>query len=496
MKRWIIGILIIAMFIPMFATNTQATLSTTHDETPQNLYVNTPVTLKTTDYRSSNGDPSTDTLTVTVTLPNSTTITIAQESFTIANGETKTFTYTYCPPISGTYTVTYDYDNAPDQTGTFTAYLPDVSTSATDMIYVNESVKIDTAIQTTIGAYNGTLDIYVNATGESPSLIDTWGIVMQNDQTLEHTVYYKATKIDTYTITYDFSADELDRTETFTSFKRPTITTNIDPTTMWQGNTTTVSYTVQGNNTFHPDLTVRAKIIRPDESYYYTDSKSLSIPSSDTLNATVSWDIKQITTGHYGVYFEETQHGLNAQTGGFDVTVNPNEIKNKPPVAFASSNTDVAFIGDTVKFTGDASDIDGIVVNYTWNFGDGNVSYEKNPQHYYNKSGKYTISLIVTDNDGGKGYSNITITVYDNKTVPVRTIYMGMPTPYFGYIILLIGAVFLVINLDSLSRTSLFHISFLDKHGDILGGLMIVFGLEEWLSNGLVQRIIGSLLGF
>ena len=121
--------------------NTSATLSTTHEETPQNLYVGTPVTLKTTDYRSSSWDSSTDQLWVNITLPDSTTINIAHESFSIDRYETKTFTYTYYPPISGDYTVTYDYENAPDQTGSFTAYLPDVTTSATDMVYVNETVK-------------------------------------------------------------------------------------------------------------------------------------------------------------------------------------------------------------------------------------------------------------------------------------------------------------------------------------------------------------------
>jgi|GEM_PF-3673490 len=497
MKKAIMTIVIIALLMPMLSMTTNATLSTTHEETPQNLYVETPVTLKTTDYRSSNLDPSTDQLWVNVTLPNSTTINIAYESFSIDRYEIKTFTYTYYPPTSGDYTVTYDYYYAPDQVGSFTAYLPDVTTSATDMVYVDESVKIDTTIETTIGAYNGTLNIYINGTGESLSLIDSWSIVMDNYETKEHTAYYKPTKNDTYTITYDFSANELDRTEKFTVFSKPMVIAYATPDTMWQGNTTVISYSVVGNNTFHPDLTVRGKITRPDGSYYYTVEKTLSIPTSDTLTATISWDIKQIVIGHYGVYFEETEHGLNTQTGGFSVIENPEEVKNSPPVGFADTNMETVFVGDTVKFTGDGSDLDGVIVNYTWNFGDGTTSYEKNPEHHYESAGTYTVTLTVIDNDGAKGYSNITMTVYDTagKTVG-RQEYLGMPTPYLGILFVVIGGIFIALNLDSLSRKELFHISFFENHGDILGAFLLIFGIEEILTNGLIQRILGIALGF
>lgn len=487
--------LIIALFVPMLTVNTTATLSTTHEESPQNLYVGTPVTLKTTDYRSSNWDYSTDQLWVNITLPDSTTINIAHESFSISAGETKTFTYTYYPPISGDYTVTYDYYYAPDQTGSFTAYLPDVTTSATDMVYVNETVKIDTSISTTIGAYNGTLDIYINGTGESPSLIDTWNIVMDNYQTKEHTVYYTPTKNDTYTITYDFSSDELDRTETFEAFKKPTVIAEINPTSMWQGNTTTISYTVVGNNTFHPELNVRAKIIRPDGSYYYTEDKTVYVPSSDTLTATVSWDIKQITMGHYGVYFDETLHNVDKSTDGFDVTVNPNEIRNHPPIAFASVNLPKIMEGDTVKFEADGSDEDGMVVNYTWDFGDGTISYEKNPSHTYEHAGTYTVTLTVTDNDGAKGYDNITVTVYGQPPAP-RTTYLGMPTPYLGILFLVIGGIFLAFFIDAKSGEALFEVSFLRKYGDFFGLILIVLFVEEYLTNGAIQRFLGTMLGW
>ena len=56
---------------------------------------------------------------------------------------------------------------------------------------------------------------------------------------------------------------------------------------------------------------------------------------------------------------------------------------------------------DEIKFNANSSyDINGFIANYTWNFGDGNVSYEQNPSHKYADNGTYNVTLTVTDNDG------------------------------------------------------------------------------------------------
>lgn len=45
-------------------------------------------------------------------------------------------------------------------------------------------------------------------------------------------------------------------------------------------------------------------------------------------------------------------------------------------------------------------DEDGLIINYTWDFGDGNISYEQNPKHAYSNYGLYTVTLIVRDDKG------------------------------------------------------------------------------------------------
>ena len=54
---------------------------------------------------------------------------------------------------------------------------------------------------------------------------------------------------------------------------------------------------------------------------------------------------------------------------------------------------------DIVDFIDNSSD-DGYIVNWTWNFNDGNASYEQNPSHNYEEIGEYLVTLTVEDEDG------------------------------------------------------------------------------------------------
>jgi len=58
--------------------------------------------------------------------------------------------------------------------------------------------------------------------------------------------------------------------------------------------------------------------------------------------------------------------------------------------------------GSTVSFTSMATDSDGIIEKYSWNFGDGAKSSSPNPTHQYDNAGTYTVTLTVTDDDGKK----------------------------------------------------------------------------------------------
>lgn len=56
--------------------------------------------------------------------------------------------------------------------------------------------------------------------------------------------------------------------------------------------------------------------------------------------------------------------------------------------------------GQQVYLDSGAQDSDGTVVAYSWDFGDGSHSAEASPAHTWSSPGTYTITLVVTDNDG------------------------------------------------------------------------------------------------
>jgi chitodextrinase len=62
-----------------------------------------------------------------------------------------------------------------------------------------------------------------------------------------------------------------------------------------------------------------------------------------------------------------------------------------------------------VKFTGSATDQDGTISLYLWDFGDGTTSEEQNPTHTYTCPGDYVVSLTVLDNDGLLGQTSTDI---------------------------------------------------------------------------------------
>jgi hypothetical protein len=65
----------------------------------------------------------------------------------------------------------------------------------------------------------------------------------------------------------------------------------------------------------------------------------------------------------------------------------------------------------TFHFTGTASDPDGNVVFYSWDFGDGGNSLGQNPTHTYECPGNYTVVLTVMDNDGITSQASLGVNV-------------------------------------------------------------------------------------
>ena len=73
---------------------------------------------------------------------------------------------------------------------------------------------------------------------------------------------------------------------------------------------------------------------------------------------------------------------------------------NRPPTAEANGPYSGG-AGDPIAFSSAGSgDLDGGLLTYVWNFGDGTTSTQANPTHVYAASGIYTATLRVTDSGG------------------------------------------------------------------------------------------------
>jgi PKD repeat protein len=95
-------------------------------------------------------------------------------------------------------------------------------------------------------------------------------------------------------------------------------------------------------------------------------------------------------------------------------------VRNKPPTADAGGNAGVAPAlryegqeGVDIHFKGSASDVDGTITSYAWDFNDdGIVDAETLEADYkYADNGEYLATLTVTDNNGATGQAQVDVIV-------------------------------------------------------------------------------------
>lgn len=92
-------------------------------------------------------------------------------------------------------------------------------------------------------------------------------------------------------------------------------------------------------------------------------------------------------------------------------------VKTPPNATFTYSPT-APLTDENVTFNAAASyDFDGQIVNYFWDFGDGNTGTGNVTVHSYADNGTYTVTLTITDNDGLNSTASDTIVVQNRPPV-------------------------------------------------------------------------------
>gem|GEM_PF-252587 len=146
-------------------------------------------------------------------------------------------------------------------------------------------------------------------------------------------------------------------------------------------------------------------------------------------SGSTDWD-RYTAAGVYTVTLTVTDDGGATDTEVRTIQVGPT---NQPPVASFTVSPPSPGIGEWVRFDASASyDPDGSIVSYSWDFGDRSSGAGVSEWHQYTAPGTYTVTLTVTDDDGGMDTEVRTIQVGPTNQPPVASFTVSPPNPAVG----------------------------------------------------------------
>lgn len=105
---------------------------------------------------------------------------------------------------------------------------------------------------------------------------------------------------------------------------------------------------------------------------------------------------------------------------GTNPDTTPGGIFNLPPTVVLTATPQRGVAPLTVLFSSAGSTDDGLIVQRTWDFGDGQTSQDISPQHIYQTTGQYTVRLTLVDDLGARSSRTQTISVTDQPIAVIR----------------------------------------------------------------------------
>ncbi|MBI4173559.1 MAG: PKD domain-containing protein, partial [Candidatus Aenigmarchaeota archaeon] len=113
------------------------------------------------------------------------------------------------------------------------------------------------------------------------------------------------------------------------------------------------------------------------------------------------------TYGAAGFYTASANLTSIACGFGFAVVARPNTTignlsitGNRIPTLDFSFTPSSPFEADEITFTASATDADGFIASYAWDFGDGSTASGRTARHAYTNAGRYKVAVAVTDDKG------------------------------------------------------------------------------------------------
>jgi PKD repeat protein len=99
--------------------------------------------------------------------------------------------------------------------------------------------------------------------------------------------------------------------------------------------------------------------------------------------------------------------------GHIGTTTQTVTVSNGNPTAQITVSPPSSTVGQAISFIGSQSVAapGRTIVSYSWNFGDGTTGSGPTTSHPYGTAGTYTVTLIVTDDQGKQGIATATVTI-------------------------------------------------------------------------------------
>ena len=132
------------------------------------------------------------------------------------------------------------------------------------------------------------------------------------------------------------------------------------------------------------------------------------LPSNASISMSHQWE--ESSNLSLRVIAQDEQ-GLNSSWSGSLSIIVSQESRGASPVPDIQAPAQVS-VNQTMEFNASGSiDVDGEIISYLWDFGDGTTSTEIHPFHRYHQPGTYEVTLTVTDDEGNVYSKTISVTV-------------------------------------------------------------------------------------
>jgi hypothetical protein len=163
-----------------------------------------------------------------------------------------------------------------------------------------------------------------------------------------------------------------------------------------------------------------------DDSLIGTDE---NVTSGETANVTWS-SLDYLTVYEWYAIANDSEFENKSEIWSFKTKARPIRRSygrgNEPPIADASESQRFGVVNESIEFDGSKSiDKDGRIVDFEWDFGDGNTGMGKIITHIYSRNGSYNVTLIVTDDDGEQDEDVVNVLILKANNPPENLVVDG-----------------------------------------------------------------------